>query len=82
MSLAKSALITLAVALGALLLSFPIFHATLPACDPAQSATQCGLASFLAVLYSLATALAAALAVILYFVLQHVRTRTKIDPTP
>ena len=75
-SIAGKALITLAVALLALAIAYPIWRHALPDCAAGQPGP-CGLTTLLALLYAISSALACALAAILYFAVQHIRSRTK-----
>ena len=75
-SIGGKALITLAIALLAMAIAYPIWRHALPDCAAGQPGP-CGLTTLLALLYSIATALGCALAAILFFAARSIWTRTK-----
>jgi hypothetical protein len=77
MRLTKIISIVIGITVATLAISFAVFHTQMPDCAPGQIDGQCGLTTFLAILYSLATAGAACLASILYFVIRHLTSCRK-----
>ncbi|MEO8869897.1 MAG: hypothetical protein ABI357_03600 [Granulicella sp.] len=71
----KSLLIVAIVTAVVFAISFIAFHVAMPDCAPGQQDGQCGLATFLAFLYSFAPALTATLVTSVYLFVRNRRNR-------